>query len=249
MKKIFCLFCLLSLTFSCKRTQLTSSINKRSNKIYVNPIVKNQNTKFSSEKNISSGYLNLECVNIIKNNSVTSKELLKKEELFADVSNTKPNLIKHRIPQRLITINSILKSNDSTLIEKEEILNFSKKTRKFSILSLFSSSSIISLQIIDDLLINELKNRKLRWKIGDFINVLSWIIGITCFILSVIGLHFLIKAIKKIKKSGDRLKHQNKTVKKNLKIAFLTTFLHFIAPIIIGIWLLIWIACCFSIPF
>lgn len=86
MKKIFCLFCLLSLIFSCKRTQLSSSINKRSNKIYFKPIVKNQNTKFSCEKNISSGLLNLESVNIIENNSVTSKELLKKEELFAGVT-------------------------------------------------------------------------------------------------------------------------------------------------------------------
>ena len=60
---------------------------------------------------------------------------------------------------------------------------------------------------------------------------------------------FLIKAFKKIKKSGEKLKHQSDIVKKNLKWAGLSTILHLLIPIILIILAIIWVVCCFSTPF
>ena len=253
MKNILFLLFVLSIFSTCKQTQLTSKFNKKSKKIYVKPLTKTQFNKGIYNQNKTLIYSEKKLIEPILKKSINLKTINNTEELFANADFSKQiSIVKeNETRQKLIRVDSILKSKDSTLIEKEEILKLSNQAKKFSILSLLSSSSIISLQLIDDLIINEVirKNRKLRWKIGDFINVLSWILGIACFVLSVTGLHFLVKALKKIKKSGDKLKHQNKTVKKNLKVAYLISFLHLIAPIIIGICLLIWVACCFSIPF
>jgi beta-lactamase regulating signal transducer with metallopeptidase domain len=106
---------------------------------------------------------------------------------------------------------------------------------------------LISFNLINDWVITNLNNRKLRWKIDDIVKILSWVLGGLCFILSLITLHFLIKAFKKIKKSREKLKNQNDDVKKNLRWAGLSTLFHLIIPMILTIWLIIWVACCFYI--
>ena len=56
--------------------------------------------------------------------------------MFANVSNTKPKLIKNekRIHQKLIRIDSVLKSLATNLENEGEVLNFSKKVKKYNLI-------------------------------------------------------------------------------------------------------------------
>ena len=250
MKNLFWLICVLSLSYSCKQTQLALSNNKKSDKIYTKaPLSLNDIDFVSKEKKASKPSRSI-IINKALKKQLYSTENSFEKELFTDLDNTKPNLIKNekRIHQKLIRIDSILKSQVTNLENEVEVLELSKKAKRFSIHSILSSSLLILSNVINLSVINDIiKNRKLRWKINDIVIILSWVLGGLCFILSLFGLHFLIKAFKKIKKSGENLKHQNDIVKKNLRWAGLSTLLHLIIPMILTIWLIIWVACCFYI--
>ena len=252
MKNLFWLICIFSLSYSCKQTQLALSNNKKSDKIYTKaPLSLNDIEFVSKEKKASKPSRSIIITKAVKK-QLSSTENSIERELFTDLENTKPNLIKNekRIHQKLIRIDSILKSQVSNLENEEEVQELSEKAKRFSIRSILSSSLLISFNLIDDLVINDIiNNRKLRWKIDDIVKIFSWVLGGLCLIFSLFGLYFLIKAFKKIKKSGEKLKHQSDIVKKNLKWAGLSTILHLLIPIILIIWVIIWVVCCFSLSF
>ena len=252
MKNLFWLICILSLSYSCKQTQLALSNNKKSDKIYTKAPLSLNNIEFvSKEKKASKPSRSIIITKAVKKQLYSIENSIERE-LFTDLENTKPNLIKNekRIHQKLIRIDSILKSQVSNLENEEEVQELSEKAKRFSIRSILSSSLLISFNLIDDLVINDIiNNRKLRWKIDDFVKIFSWVLGGLCLIFSLFGLYFLIKAFKKIKKSGEKLKHQSDIVKKNLKWAGLSTILHLLIPIILIIWVIIWVVCCFSLSF
>ena len=249
MKNLFWLICILSLSYSCKQTQLALSNNKKSDKIYTKaPLSLNDIDFVSKEKKASKLSRSIIITKAVKKQLYSTENSIERE-LFTDLDNTKPNLIKNekRIHQKLVRIDSILKSQVSNLENEEEVQELSKKAKRFSIRSILSSSLLISFNLINDWVITNLNNRKLRWKIDDIVKILSWVLGGLCFILSLFTLHFLIKAFKKIKKSREKLKNQNDDVKKNLRWAGLSTLFHLIIPMILTIWLIIYVACCFYI--
>ena len=252
MKNLFWLICILSLSYSCKQTQLALSNNKKSDKIYTKAPLSLNNIEFvSKEKKASKPSRSIIITKAVKKQLYSTENSIERE-LFTDLDNTKPNLIKNekKIHQKLVRIDSILKSQVSNLENEEEVQELSEKAKRFSIRSILSSSLLISFNLIDDLVINDIiNNRKLRWKIDDFVKIFSWVLGGLCLIFSLFGLYFLIKAFKKIKKSGEKLKHQSDIVKKNLKWAGLSTILHLLIPIILIIWVIIWVVCCFSLSF
>ena len=251
MKNLFWLICILSLSYSCKQTQLALSNNKKSDKIYTKaPLSLNDIEFVSKEKKTSKPSRSIIITKAVKKQLYSTENSIERE-LFTDLDNTKPNLLKNEktIHQKLIRIDSILKSQVSNLENEEEVQELSKKAKRFSIPSILSSSLLISFNLINDWVIINFNNRKLRWKIDDIVKILSWVLGGLCLIFSLFGLYFLIKAFKKIKKSGEKLKHQSDIVKKNLKWAGLSTILHLLIPIILIIWAIIWVVCCFSIPF
>ena len=250
MKNLFWLICVLSLSYSCKQTQLALSNNKKSDKIYTKaPLSLNDIDFVSKEKKASKPSRSIIITKAVKKQLYSTENSIERE-LFTDLDNTKPNLIKNekRIHQKLVRIDSILKSQVSNLENEEEVLDLSKKAKRFSIRSILSSSLLISFNLIDDLIINDIiNNRKLRWIINDIVEILSWVLGGLCFILSLFTLYFLIKAFKKIKKSREKLKNQNDVVKKNLRWAGLSTVYHLIIPMILTIWLIIYVTCCLYI--
>ena len=52
-------------------------------------------------------------------------------------------------------------------------------------------------------------------------------------------INFLIKTIKKIKKNKESIKDQDKSIRNNIKLAFLIPLVSMVIPIIIGIIILL----------
>ena len=139
MKKILFLLFVFSILSSCKQTQLTSNFNKRSKKIYVKPIIKNHYIDVTTSKEKTVNYSKRKSIETIVKNSFNSIEITNKEELLANVDFSEKNgfLKEKKIQQKLIRVDSILKSNDSTLKE-EDILKLSKKAKNFSLIGLLT---------------------------------------------------------------------------------------------------------------
>ena len=224
MKNLFWLICVLSLSYSCKQTQLAISNNKKSNKIYTKAPLSLNDVDFVSKENKASKPSRSIVITKTEKKQIYSIENSIKDELFADVSN-KPRLIKNkkRIHQNLIKIDSALKSQATNLENEEEVLDLSKKAKKYNLISLINLflTSLFSFVAIE---------------FNDYNAVLALIgiSGINTFIFSVMSLYFFLKTIIKIKKSGKKFKETDVTIKKNLRLALFSVFLCLI-PITIAL--------------
>jgi hypothetical protein len=215
MKNLFWLICVLSLSYSCKQTQLAISNNKKSNKIYTKSHLSLDDIDFVSKEKEASKPSRSIVITKTEKKQIYSIENSIKDELFADVSN-KPRLIKNkkRIHQNLIKIDSALKSQATNLENEEEVLDLSKKAKKYNLISLINLflTSLFSFVAIE---------------FNDYNAVLALISisGINTFIFSVMSLYFFLKTIIKIKKSGKKFKETDVTIKKNLRLALFSVFL------------------------
>ena len=224
MKNLFWLICVLSLSYSCKQTQLALSNNKKSDKIYTKAPLSLNDIDFVSKENKASKPSRSIVITKAEKKQIYSIENSIKDELFADVSN-KPRLIKNkkRIHQNLIKIDSALKSQTTNLENEEEVLELSKKAKKYNLISLINLflTSLFSFVAIE---------------FNDYNAVLALIgiSGINTFIFSVMSLYFFLKTIIKIKKSGKKFKETDVTIKKNLRLALFSVFLCLI-PITIAL--------------
>ena len=225
MKNLFWLICILSLSYSCKQTQLSLINNKKSDKIYTKAPLSLNNIEFvSKEKKASKPSRSIIITKAVKKQLYSIENSIERE-LFTDLENTKPNLIKNekRIHQKLVRIDSILKSQVSNLENEEEVLDLSKKAKKYNLISLINLflTSLFSFVAIE---------------FNDYNAVLALIgiSGINTFIFSVMSLYFFLKTIIKIKKSGKKFKETDVTIKKNLRLALFSVFLCLI-PITIAL--------------
>ncbi len=215
MKNLFWLICILLFSYSCKQTQLALSNNKKSDKIYTKaPLSLNDIDFVSKEKKASKLSRSIIITKAVKKQLYSTENSIERE-LFTDLDNTKPNLIKNekRIHQKLVRIDSILKSQVSNLENEEEVLDLSKKAKKYDLISLINMLLTTVFSIIG-------------FGYGDEVfGIVSAIFGINTLIFSVMSLYFFLKAIKKIKKSGKKFKDADVTIKKNLRLALFSVFL------------------------
>ena len=223
MKNLLWLICVLTLSYSCKQTQLTSNYNKRSNKIYTKAPSRLNDIDFvSKEKKASKLSRSIIITKAVKKQLYSNGSNIR-DDLFANVSNTKSKLIKNekRIHQNLIKIDSVLKSQVSNLENEGEVLDLSKKAKKYNFISLINLLLTTVFSIIA--FVNNVVS----------FGILSAIFGINTFIFSIMSFYFFLKAIKKIKKSGKKFKDADVTIKKNLRLALFSVFLCLIPMIIV----------------
>ena len=239
MKKIVCLFCLFSLMISCKQTQLTSNYNKRSNKIYNKTPLKYKDFDVVSIEKRASAPAKSSPIRISTENQFCSNEVTNKDELLTYLETSKINEVSldNHLHKRTLRLDSILKSNLKSNSD-DKILDFSKKAKKYSLISIINLSLTAPLAYIALF--------KGGW-IKPF-EILSLLFGISTFIFSTISLFFLKKSIKEIKKSGKKFKETDSIIKKNLRIGIFGAFLCLI-PTILAASVLIFFACCFSLSF
>ena len=236
MKKIVCLFCLFSLMISCKQTQLTSNYNKRSNKIYNKTPLKYKDFDVVSIEKRASAPAKSSPIRKSTENQFCSNEVTNKDELLTYLETSEINEVSldNHLHKRTLRLDSILKSNLKSNSD-DKILDFSKKTKKYSLISIINLSLTAPLAYIALF--------KGGW-IKPF-EILSLLFGISTFIFSTISLFFLRKSIKEIKKSGKKFKETDSTIKKNLRIGIFGAFLCLIT-IILPASVLIWaiLNCC-----
>lgn len=230
MKEFILIIFALSLLFSCKQTQLSSKFDKRSNKIYVKPSSRSNDIEIAYKGKKNPKHSN--SINRKIKNTFNYNDLNHKDELFADAGMSETNIVfnENTIHQKLTKIKSVLNPNDSTLIEKEEILKISKKAKLLSLLS--GSSIVLSLPFLEAFLF------------GGSVGFLFLPLSIIGLIFGLIGSLFLISSIKKIRKRKEKIKDQNSKVRKNILISLIVSLITLI-PVIIGIWIIMWIICCF----
>ena len=236
MKKIVCLFCLFSLMISCKQTQLTSNYNKRSNKIYNKTPLKYKDFDVVSIEKRASAPAKSSPIRKSTENQFCSNEVTNKDELLTYLETSEINEVSldNHLHKRTLRLDSILKSNLKSNSD-DKILDFSKKAKKYSLISIINLSLTAPLAYIALF--------KGGW-IKPF-EILSLLFGISTFIFSTISLFFLKKSIKEIKKSGKKFKETDSTIKKNLRIGIFGAFLCLIT-IILPASVLIWaiLNCC-----
>ena len=197
MKKIVCLFCLFSLMISCKQTQLTSNYNKRSNKIYNKTPLKYKDFDVVSIEKRASAPAKSSPIRKSTENQFCSNEVTNKDELLTYLETSEINEVSldNHLHKRTLRLDSILKSNLKSNSD-DKILDFSKKAKKYSLISIINLSLTAPLAYIALF--------KGGW-IKPF-EILSLLFGISTFIFSTISLFFLRKSIKEIKKAVKSLK-------------------------------------------
>ena len=238
MKKIVCLFCLFSVLISCKQTLLTSNYNKKSNKIYNKTPLKYKDFDVVSIEKRASAPAKSSPIRKSTENQFCSNEVTNKDELLTYLETSEINEVSldNHLHKRTLRLDSILKSNLKSNSD-DKILDFSKKAKKYSLISIINLSLTAPLAYI----------ALFAWWIKPF-EILSLLFGISTFIFSTISLFFLKKSIKEIKKSGKKFKETDSTIKKNLRIGIFGAFLCLI-PTILAASVLIFFACCFSLSF
>ena len=224
-KNLVSLICVLLLLTACKQTQLTSNYNRRSNKIYTKSPLNFKN--FDVVTNEKSALVPTKSIPIIKSteNQFYSIEKKDKDQLFTDVNvkEIKEVFLQNSLHQKVLRVDSLLKSEHGNKSDADDITKTSKRAKKISLVSLANAIlSGISYLIAFP-------------TIYDFFHVLGAIFGICSFILSVISLVYLIKLFKKIKDKGEKINLQNDTIKKDMKTSFWLTMLLLLAPIVGGI--------------
>ena len=228
MKNLFWLICVLTLLYSCKQTQLNSNYSKKSNKIYTKAPLSLCDVDFVSKEKDASKQSKSSIITKSVEKQLYSAECNSRDELFSNLSNTKPKPINNekKLHQKLIRMDSILKSQASNLENEGEVLDLSKKAKKYNLISLINLPLTTVFSII-----------AIEWS-GFTWYILSAIFGINTFIFSIMSFYFFLKAIKKIKKSGKKFKDADITVKKNLRLALFSVFLCLIPMIIVLIGLI-----------
>ena len=224
-KNFISLFCLCLVLVSCKQTQLTSNYNRRSNKIYTKSPLNFKN--YDVVTNEKSALVPTKSIPIIKSteNQFYSIEKKDKDQLFTDVNvkEIKEVFLQNSLHQKVLRVDSLLKSEHGNKSDADDITKTSKRAKKISLVSLANAIlSGISYLIAFP-------------TIYDFFHVLGAIFGICSFVLSVISLVYLIKLFKKIKDKGEKINLQNDTIKKDMKTSFWLTMLLLLAPIVGGI--------------
>ena len=131
MKNSLWLICVLTLLYSYKQTQLTSNYSKRSNRIYTKAPLSLCNVDFVSKEKEASKQSKSNITTKSVEKQLYSAESNSRDELFANVSNTKPKPINNekKLLQKLIRIDSISKFQASNLENEEEVLDLSKKAK------------------------------------------------------------------------------------------------------------------------
>ena len=212
---------MLTLLYSCKQTQLTSNYSKRSNKIYTKPF--SYVCRFCNKEKDASKQSKSSIITKSVEKQLYSAECNSRDELFSNLSNTKPKPINNekKIQQKLIRMDSILKSQASNLENEGEVLDLSKKAKKYNLISLINLLLTTVFSIIA--FVNNVVS----------FGILSAIFGVNTFIFSIMSFYFFLKAIKKIKKSGKKFKDADVTIKKNLRLALFSVFLCLIPMIIV----------------
>tara|TARA_B100000963_G_scaffold135158_1_gene117547 strand:- start:72 stop:740 length:669 start_codon:yes stop_codon:yes gene_type:complete len=221
------------------QTQLTSNYNKRSNKIYNKTPLKYKDFDVVSIEKRASAPAKSSPIRISTENQFCSNEVTNKDELLTYLETSKINEVSldNHLHKRTLRLDSILKSNLKSNSD-DKILDFSKKAKKYSLISIINLSLTAPLAYIALF--------KGGW-IKPF-EILSLLFGISTFIFSTISLFFLEKSIKEIKKSGKKFKETDSIIKKNLRIGIFGAFLCLI-PTILAASVLIFFACCFSLSF
>ena len=236
MKKIVCLFCLFSVLISCKQTLLTSNYNKKSNKIYNKTPLKYKDFDVVSNEKRASAPAKSRPIRNYNENQFYSNKTTNKDELFTDLETReiKEVCLDNRIYKRILRVDSILKSNLKSNSD-DKILDFSKKAKKYSLISIINLSLTAPLAFI----------AAYKYRRIDPFEILSILFGISTLIFSTISLFFFKKSIKEIKKSGKKFKETDSTIKKNLRIGIFGAFLCLIT-IILPASVLIWaiLNCC-----
>ena len=234
MKNNFWLIFVLTLLYSCKQTQLTSNYKKRSNKIYTKAPLNYKDVDFvNDEKKISTQSKSNKTIETQFN--LVEKQ--KKEELFTGIGLEESNkgYVEINFEKKFERIDSIVKSKDQNLSDDEEILKLSKKAKKYSLYGLLGTQLILPLRFIFE----TIGSSKLS-------SLIELILQSSLILASLASLYFglssLIKALKLIKKRGEKTRDQNKEVKKNLKIAKLINLLVLVLPLVIGLVILTSIA-------
>jgi len=225
MKNVLWLICILSLSYSCKQTQLTSNYSKRSNKIYTKAPLNFKGFDVASNKKIASAPKKSRLIRKSVEKQFYAIEKINKDELFTDlkVKEIKEASVDNRLRQEALRVDSILKSNYKNISDTDDIEKISKRAKKISLISLVNAilsgvSYLIAFPTI-----------------YDFFHVLGAIFGISSFVLSVIALVYLIKSLKKIKNKGEKINEQNNSIKKDMKTSFWLLMLLLLAPIVGGI--------------
>ena len=236
MKNVLWLICILSLSYSCKQTQLTSNYIKRPNKIFTKAPSNFNDFYIASNENRASVPAKPSSIKKSVEKQLYSVEKINKNELYTDFERRKilKDTLDNFIHKRSVKLDSILKLNLKSKSDNK-ILDLSKKAKKYSLISITNLSLTAPLTYIS----------LLTGSIKPGFEILSLLFGISTFIFSTISLFFLKKSIKEIKKSSKDYKETEKTIKKNLRIAIFCVFLCLI-PIFLVASALIWVACCFS---
>ena len=224
-KNLVSLICVLLLLTACKQTQLTSNYSRRSNKIYTKSPLNFKNFDVATNEKIAT--TSEKSRSIIKSvkKPFCSVQKINKEELFAEVNikEIKEVFLQNSLHQRVLRLDSLLKSEHGNKSDADDITKTSKRAKKISLVSLANAIlSGISYLIAFP-------------TIYDFFHVFGAIFGISSFILSVISLVYLINLFKKIKDKGEKVNLQNDTIKKDMKTSFWLTMLLLLAPIVGGI--------------
>lgn len=210
MKKNLCLLCVFVVMFSCKQTQLTSNFNKRAKKIYVKPFLRNNDIEIGlNEKKIPK---HSKSISRKVKDTFNYNDLKPKEKFIADagISETKVISNENKLHQKLTRIDSILKSNDSILIENEEFLELFNKTKKFSLY--YISAILLSLH-------TKASGR----------GVIAYVLGISLIIslvMSILTFISTIKIKKNLKKNNKKLRNlSDKKIRLIIRIASIFSLL------------------------
>lgn len=242
MKKICYLLFLFTLLISCNQTLLTSNFSKSKKKIYVKAPNKKNHNSLSINERKTTDYLIVESTKKEVKKTIHSTIKSNNKELYActNTSDLKENFGLINTNQNLKSLNSFIKDYDSTKVSEKNIKNLSEKAKNFSIAGA-SGSIIAALLFHIDENVGWGKNisRNTKSFLSDFIPPFSLILGICGFILMGLGINFLIKTLKKIKKNKETIKDQDKSIRNNIKLAFLIPLLFMFIPIIIGIIILL----------
>ena len=140
MKNLVLFICVLSLSYSCKQTQLISNNNKRSNKIYSEASLNFKNFDVTSNENRASVPAKSSLIRIsTENQSYPIKKINKNEFITGlNIKRIKEVSTNNYIQQRSVIVDSILKSNYEKILDKDDIEKTSKRAKIFSIVSAVS---------------------------------------------------------------------------------------------------------------
>lgn len=218
MKNLLWLICVLSLSCSCKQTQLASDFNKRSNKIYTKTPLKYKDFDVISKEKKAQVPAKTQkaIVNTVEKQLYYFKKP-KKDKLFSDIDreDIKEVSLAKSIQQKSIKVDSILKLNLKSKSNEADILELSKKAKNFSLFGLITE--ILSFGIPE--FVYNLHGYWFWYSLlGESIIFFFFISGI--FLMGV-GLLYLLK-IKKVRKRLLNSKNNSKDkIESNILISYI----------------------------